>query len=68
MITTDTRKEIAQAVAKCIAYKNCGKQDMVDLWAVKLLELLECHDIVDSMVRGKAGNVRVQGSNHVVKY
>lgn len=53
MITTDNRKEIATATAKCIAYKNCGKQDMVNLWALKLLELLECNDIIDNMVKGK---------------
>jgi Zn ribbon nucleic-acid-binding protein len=54
MINNETRKLIAQAVAKCIAYKNCDKQDMVDLWALKLLELLECNDIIDNMIVGKS--------------
>jgi len=54
MIDNATRSEISRAIAKCIAYKNCGNQDMVDLWAMRLLELLECNDIIDNMIEGKA--------------
>jgi hypothetical protein len=52
-ITNQVRSEISQAIAKCIAYKNCGKQDMVNLWALKLLELLECYELTDDMVTGR---------------
>lgn len=41
-----TRSEIARALAKALAYKNCGKQRTAELWAVRLVELLECADIL----------------------
>jgi len=40
------RTETAQALAKAIAYKNCGKQPEAEAWARKLVELLECADIL----------------------
>lgn len=40
------RSEISQALAKAIAYKNCGKQAEAEEWAKKLIELLECADIL----------------------
>lgn len=46
MITTDNRKEIATATAKCIAYKNCGQDAKAAEWAKKLVTLLECHEIL----------------------
>ena len=51
MIDTNTRKEIATAIAKCIAYRNVGNSDMVDVWAIKLLRLLECNAIVAHIER-----------------
>ena len=35
------RTEINRALAKAIAYKNCGKQELAEQWARKLVELLE---------------------------
>jgi len=40
------RSEIARALAKAIAYKQCGKHADAEAWARQLVELLECHDIL----------------------
>ena len=42
------RTEINRALAKAIAYKNCGKQELAEQWARKLVELLECAEILSS--------------------
>jgi hypothetical protein len=43
---TIDRSAVAQALAKAIAYKNCGKDEAAKEWAVKLIELLELADIL----------------------
>jgi hypothetical protein len=40
------RSEISRALAKAIAYKQCGKQDQAERWARVLVELLECAQIL----------------------
>lgn len=40
------RTAAAQAMAKAIAYKNCGKDREANEWARKLVELLQCADIL----------------------
>jgi hypothetical protein len=40
------RSEISRALAKAIAYKQCGKDDDAREWARKLVELLECAEIL----------------------
>jgi hypothetical protein len=40
------RSEIARALAKAIAYKQCGKQSDAEQWARQLVQLLECADIL----------------------
>lgn len=40
------RSQVAQALAKAIAYKQCGKQDQAEAWARRLVELLECAEIL----------------------
>ncbi len=40
------RSAIAQALAKAIAYKNCGKDKEANDWATKLVRMLECHEIL----------------------
>jgi hypothetical protein len=45
MATLD-RSAIAQALAKAIAYKQCGKEDQAQEWAIRLIELLQLHDIL----------------------
>jgi hypothetical protein len=46
MQATIDRSAVSQALAKAIAYKQCGKQDAAESWARKLVELLECADIL----------------------
>lgn len=45
-ITTDDRKDINTALAKAIAYKNCGKEKDAEVWAVKLVQLLQLTQIL----------------------
>jgi hypothetical protein len=40
------RAEISRALAKAIAYKNCGKDDLAREWGRKLIELLELEEIL----------------------
>jgi hypothetical protein len=40
------RSAVAQALAKAIAYKQCGKDSDAAQWARKLVTLLECADIL----------------------
>lgn len=41
-----TRSEIAQALAKVIAYRDCGKPDQAAVWAAKLVRMLESERIL----------------------
>lgn len=45
-MTTIDRAEASRALAKAIAYKQCGKDDAANEWARRLVELLECTDIL----------------------
>lgn len=40
------RSEVSRAVAKAIAFKQCGKDADAAEWARKLIHLLECADIL----------------------
>lgn len=40
------RSEINRALAKAIAYKQCGKDDEARSWAARLVALLELSDIL----------------------
>jgi hypothetical protein len=40
------RTEINRALAKAIAYKQCGKQEMAEQWARELVTLLQCSGIL----------------------
>jgi hypothetical protein len=40
------RSKINQALAKAIAYKQCGKEDEAAEWARRLIELLELANIL----------------------
>lgn len=42
------RSEINRALAKAIAYKNCGKDAEAQEWARTLVRLLECAEILAS--------------------
>ena len=40
------RSAVSQALAKAIAYKQCGKDRDALAWARKLVELLQCAEIL----------------------
>lgn len=40
------RSEVARALAKAIAFKQCGKHAEAAYWARGLVRLLECADIL----------------------
>lgn len=40
------RAEAARALAKAIAFKQCGKDAEAAQWARKLVEILECAEIL----------------------
>lgn len=41
-----SRSEVSQALAKALAYKNCGKNGEAEQWARHLVKLLQCADIL----------------------
>ena len=41
------RSAVATALAKALAYKNCGKDKEAKDWARQLVKLLECADILN---------------------
>ena len=41
-----TRSEISQALAKAIAYRDCGKPAEAAQWAAKLVRMLEAQSIL----------------------
>jgi len=41
------RSEVSRALAKAIAYKNCGKDKEANDWASHLIRLLECSEILN---------------------
>ena len=43
---TINRSEVARAMAKAIAYKQCGKDTEAASWARQLVKLLECAEIL----------------------
>jgi len=40
------RSEISRALAKAIAYKQCGQDRKASIWAARLVILLECGGIL----------------------
>src|SRR5712692_2138559 len=47
------RSEVARALAKAIAYKNCGKDREAEEWAARLVVLLECANILHASAGGQ---------------
>ena len=45
------RTEVNRALAKAIAYKQCGKDSAAQAWAVKLITMLECENILTTSIR-----------------
>jgi hypothetical protein len=40
------RSAVSRALAKAIAYKQCGKDQLAEAWAAELVRLLECANIL----------------------
>lgn len=40
------RSEVSRALAKAIAFKNVGKDKEAQEWAIRLIHLLECAEIL----------------------
>lgn len=51
-IDNATRVQINTALAKVIAYRNCGKDPLADEWSVTLMQLLESHHLIKENTRG----------------
>lgn len=45
--STIDRAEVSRALAKAIAYKQCGKDMSAEAWAYRLIELLQCAAILN---------------------
>jgi hypothetical protein len=48
-MTNLDRSEINRALAKAIAYKNCGKDHAAETWAAELVRLLDCAGILSDI-------------------
>jgi hypothetical protein len=46
MTSRATRSEISQALAKAIAYRDCGKPNEAADWAIRLVTMLEAQQII----------------------
>jgi hypothetical protein len=46
MTSRATRSEISQALAKAIAYRDCGKPNQAADWAIRLVQMLEAEQIL----------------------
>lgn len=46
MTSKATRSEISQALAKAIAYRDCGKPEQAAQWAATLVRMLEAQKIL----------------------
>jgi hypothetical protein len=51
MTTKATRSELSQALAKAIAYRDCGKPGDAASWAAKLVRMLEAQQILSPEYR-----------------
>jgi hypothetical protein len=40
------RSEVSRALAKAIAFKQCGQDGKANAWAAELIRLLECSEIL----------------------
>lgn len=48
------RSEVSRALAKAIAFKQCGEDAKAAEWARQLVELLECAEILAAYSKGPA--------------
>jgi hypothetical protein len=55
------RSEVNRALAKAIAYKQCGEDREAAIWAEKLVRLLECAEILNDNRRPLGVDVSRRG-------
>lgn len=41
------RSEISRALAKAIAFRDCGEAEKADAWAAELVRLLNAHSVLN---------------------
>jgi hypothetical protein len=51
MTSKATRAEISRALAKAIAYRDCGKPEEAAEWAARLVRMLEAQQILRPELR-----------------
>jgi hypothetical protein len=51
MTTKSTRSELSQALAKAIAYRDCGQAAKAAAWAAELVIMLEAEQILQPQFR-----------------
>ena len=51
MTSKATRSELAQALAKAVAYRDCGKPAEAAAWDAKLVKMLEAQEILTPAYR-----------------
>ena len=56
---TNTRSAINRALAKAIAYRDCGQPAKAEQWAAEMVRLLECEAILSPAHRNAAAVVRL---------
>lgn len=60
------RSAAARALAKAVAYKECGKDAEASMWASELVRLLECAEILEdnqrAFILGRAGTLTPEKS------
>jgi hypothetical protein len=48
------RSEVSRALAKALAYAECGKPEKAEEWACELVRLLKCDGILRDGLRSSA--------------
>lgn len=51
------RSEVNRALAKALAFKQCGKDRKAEAWAAELVRLLECANILYGNTRWRSEGV-----------
>lgn len=57
------RSAVNRALAKAIAYKQCGKQEEASQWAAEMVRLLECADILKT---AQPAPTKGEGARHII--
>ena len=57
MTTKADRSELSRALAKAIAYRDCGKPEKAAAWAAQLVRMLEAKAIL----KPEYANARLEG-------